>query len=115
MIRITFRLGVVVHKTSRNLLPCSTSAEQRDSWAYVIPDVSSVQVQAELDAWQKAGVRLSLTSYIGSVVVDFLVRCRELIFFRNTEDTQRKQSLRQRHQRDFRNDQWSSRQAETSQ
>ncbi|TVY84593.1 Atrochrysone carboxylic acid synthase [Lachnellula suecica] len=50
VIRIAFRLGVLVDEVSNNLQPRSASETgPGESWAYVIPDVSVEEVQKELD------------------------------------------------------------------
>jgi len=53
VVRIAFRLGVVVDEVSRNLQPVSADGGHSDSWAYVVPEVSVEEVQAELDAIHK--------------------------------------------------------------
>jgi monodictyphenone polyketide synthase len=49
VIRIAFRLGVLVHEMSQNLEPRDFEGHS-ESWAYVVPDVSAADVQDELDA-----------------------------------------------------------------
>ncbi|KAK4168184.1 hypothetical protein QBC43DRAFT_309829 [Cladorrhinum sp. PSN259] len=50
VIRLAFRLGVLVDDVSRNLQPRDPEEKGTpDSWAYVIPDVTAEQVQHELD------------------------------------------------------------------
>ncbi|TVY39235.1 Atrochrysone carboxylic acid synthase [Lachnellula occidentalis] len=54
VIRIAFRLGVLVDAVSQNLQPRQISeAGPGDSWAYVIPDVTVDEVQKELDSIHK--------------------------------------------------------------
>jgi len=52
VVRVAFRLGVLVYEVSQNLQPCqpSTEAGPGESWAYVVPDVAADEVQKELDA-----------------------------------------------------------------
>ena len=51
VIRIAFRLGVLVDEVSQNLQSRQPlEAGTGDSWAYVIPDVTADEVQRELDA-----------------------------------------------------------------
>ncbi|KAK3680667.1 polyketide synthase [Podospora appendiculata] len=55
VIRIAFRLGVVVDEVSQNLQPRPVDSEgPGDSWAYVVPDASVAEVQHELDAIHSA-------------------------------------------------------------
>ena len=56
VIRIAFRLGVVVQEVSQNLHARAVDAGPGDSWAYVVPDVSVDEVQRELDAFHAAEV-----------------------------------------------------------
>ena len=52
VIRAAFRLGVLVEEVSSNLQPRDlTNTDSPESWAYVLPDVSSTEAQAELDAF----------------------------------------------------------------
>jgi hypothetical protein len=55
-VRLAFRLGIVVGEVSRNLHSPSPDDEggAPDSWAYVVPEVSVENVQAELDAFHHA-------------------------------------------------------------
>ncbi|KAI9667461.1 MAG: Type I Iterative PKS [Bathelium mastoideum] len=52
IIRIAFRLGVLVDAVSQNLQhrQITTGAGPGDSWAYVVPDTTADEVQRELDA-----------------------------------------------------------------
>jgi monodictyphenone polyketide synthase len=51
VIRQAFRLGVLVDEVSTNLQPRDLSdTDTPESWAYVLPDVTAVDVQNELDA-----------------------------------------------------------------
>ncbi|KAK8858989.1 polyketide synthase [Apiospora arundinis] len=50
VIRVAFRLGVLVDEVSQNLQPRSTDAGPGDSWAYVVPDLTAEDAQKELDA-----------------------------------------------------------------
>lgn len=51
VVRLAFRLGVLVDEVSQNLQPRGlTGTVSPDSWAYVIPDVAADDVQKELDA-----------------------------------------------------------------
>ncbi|KAJ0107608.1 hypothetical protein J7T55_007799 [Diaporthe amygdali] len=52
VIRIAFRLGVVVDEVSRNLEPRPLDNVQGDSWAYVVPGAQVDEVKKELDAIQ---------------------------------------------------------------
>ena len=48
VVRLAFRLGVLVDEVSQNLQPRDLTGSP-DSWAYVIPDVAADDVQKELD------------------------------------------------------------------
>lgn len=63
VVRVAFRLGVLVDEVSQNLQPrqASTEAGPGDSWAYVVPDVAVDEVQKELDAIHMTEVRLNPT------------------------------------------------------
>lgn len=61
VIRIAFRLGVVVDEVSRNLEPRPLDNVQGDSWAYVVPGAQVDEVKKELDAIQATQVRLKLS------------------------------------------------------
>ncbi|KAI3318557.1 putative polyketide synthase [Xylariaceae sp. AK1471] len=52
VVRIAFRLGILVDDVSQNLQPRAFLSEgsHGDSWAYVVPDVAADEVQKELDA-----------------------------------------------------------------
>ena len=51
VLRIAFRLGVLVDEVSANLhVRSSTESGPKESWAYVIPNVLVEDVQMELDA-----------------------------------------------------------------
>ncbi|KAI2613400.1 putative polyketide synthase [Hypoxylon sp. NC1633] len=56
VIRVAFRLGVLVDEVSSNLQsrPATTEAGPGDSWAYVVPDVAVDEVRRELEAIQAA-------------------------------------------------------------
>lgn len=56
VIRMAFRLGVLVDEVSRNLQPSSTDGNIGDSYAYVIPDAVPDEVQRELDTIHAAEV-----------------------------------------------------------
>lgn len=49
VVRVAFRLGVLVNEVSQNLEPRDLTSSP-DSWAYVIPDMTAADVQRELDA-----------------------------------------------------------------
>ncbi|KAK3382227.1 putative polyketide synthase [Lasiosphaeria ovina] len=49
VIRVAFRLGVLVDEVSQNLQPRSADGPG-DSWAYVVPDAAADEVQKELDS-----------------------------------------------------------------
>ena len=58
VVRLAFRLGVLVDEVSQNLQPRdTTSTGSPDSWAYVIPDVVATDVQKELDTIHAREVR----------------------------------------------------------
>lgn len=59
VVRIAFRLGVLVDDVSRNLqAPQSlTGTDPGASWAYVVPRVVAEEVQKELDTIHAAEVR----------------------------------------------------------
>ena len=51
VVRLAFRLGVLVDEVSQNLQPRDTqSPGLPDSWAYVVANVKASDVQKELDA-----------------------------------------------------------------
>lgn len=56
VIRIAFRLGVLVDEVSQNLERRSVHGGPSDSWAYVVPDAVASEVQTELDAIHAAEV-----------------------------------------------------------
>jgi monodictyphenone polyketide synthase len=50
VVRVAFRLGVLVDEVSQNLQPRDLAAtDSPDSWAFVLPDVTPEEVQRELD------------------------------------------------------------------
>lgn len=60
VVRLAFRLGVLVDEVSQNLQPRQNlEAGPGDSWAYVVPDVTVDEVQRELDAIHTTEVRLT--------------------------------------------------------
>lgn len=60
VVRLAFRLGVLVDEVSQNLQPRDlTGIGSPDSWAYVIPDVAAGDVQKELDAIHAREVSLT--------------------------------------------------------
>lgn len=54
VIRISFRLGMLVDEVSQHLHPRPTDGGQGDTWAYVVPDSSEADVRRELDAIHEA-------------------------------------------------------------
>ncbi|EUC41199.1 hypothetical protein COCMIDRAFT_9064 [Bipolaris oryzae ATCC 44560] len=64
-VRLAFRLGIVVGEVSRNLHSPSPDDQggAPESWAYVVPEVTVENVQAELDAFHHAQA-ISLPSQI---------------------------------------------------
>lgn len=58
VVRIAFRLGVLVQEVSQNLQSRPSPAEtgHGDSWAYVVPDVDVDEVQNELRLYHLAKV-----------------------------------------------------------
>lgn len=66
MVRVAFRLGILVDEVSQNLQPRdATGIASPDSWAYVLPDVAPEAVQKELDAiYAREVSRLGLVSTI---------------------------------------------------
>ena len=56
VIRIAFRLGILVDEVSRNLQPRSINSGPGDSWAYVVSDTVAEEAQNELDAIHTAEV-----------------------------------------------------------
>ncbi|KAK4234621.1 polyketide synthase [Achaetomium macrosporum] len=54
VIRIAFRLGILVGEVSQNLQPRAVDGGPGDSWAYVMPDAAAAEVQKELDALHAA-------------------------------------------------------------
>ena len=60
VVRLAFRLGVLVDEVSQNLQSRQTlEAGPGDSWAYVVPDVTADEVQRELDAIHTTEVRVT--------------------------------------------------------
>lgn len=60
VVRLAFRLGILVDEVSQNLQPRHISETgSSDSWAYVVPDVTADEVRKELDVIHTAEVRLS--------------------------------------------------------
>ena len=60
VVRLAFRLGVLVDEVSQNLQPRDLTGQGGlDSWAYVIPDVAADDVQKELDAIHAREVSLN--------------------------------------------------------
>jgi monodictyphenone polyketide synthase len=50
VVRVAFRLGILVDEVSQNLQPRDlTATDSLDSWAFVLPDVTPEEVQRELD------------------------------------------------------------------
>ncbi|KAJ9142487.1 Ketoacyl-synt-domain-containing protein [Pleurostoma richardsiae] len=72
VVRIAFRLGVLVDDISQNLQPRHASSEgpSGGSWAYVVPDVAAEDVQRELDAIHMA----ENTPEMGKVFISALSR-----------------------------------------
>ena len=59
VVRLAFRLGVLVDEVSQNLQPRHIAETgSGDSWAYVVPDVTADEVRKELDVIHTAEVRL---------------------------------------------------------
>ncbi|EFX02748.1 polyketide synthase [Grosmannia clavigera kw1407] len=59
VVRIAFRLGVVVSEVSNNLEPISGQpSHHHSSWAYVVPDVVPTDVQNELEVYHAEKVPL---------------------------------------------------------
>lgn len=56
VIRIAFRLGVLVDEVSQNLQPRPVDGTPASSWAYVVPGIVVEEVQKELDAIHAAEV-----------------------------------------------------------
>ena len=60
VVRLAFRLGVLVDEVSQNLQSRQIpEAGPGDSWAYVVPDVTVDEVQRELDAIHTKEVRMT--------------------------------------------------------
>jgi hypothetical protein len=59
VVRMAFRLGILVHEVSRNLQAPTSDGGPGDSWAYVVPDAVAADIQSELDAFHDAKVRNS--------------------------------------------------------
>ncbi len=57
VVRVAFRLGVLVDEISQNLEPRDLTGSP-DSWACVVPDVAADDVQKELDAIHNREVSL---------------------------------------------------------
>lgn len=71
VIRVAFKLGVLVDEVSQNLQPRSIDGGTGDSWAYVVPDALASDVQNELDSIHSAEVR-EATKYTQSAYRIFL-------------------------------------------
>jgi hypothetical protein len=64
VVRVAFRLGILVDEVSQNLQPRDlSSVSTPDTWAYVIPDVVAEDVQRELDAIHSREVSSIYTSF----------------------------------------------------
>lgn len=61
VIRVAFRLGVLVDAVSQNLHPHPSDGSHRDSWAYVVQDSTVDEAQSELDAFHRAEVSFVLS------------------------------------------------------
>jgi Starter unit:ACP transacylase in aflatoxin biosynthesis len=65
VVRVAFRLGVLVDEVSQNLQPRDlTGTGSPDAWAYVITDVAADDVQRELDAIHTREVSLIVSLYV---------------------------------------------------
>ena len=54
VVRMAFRMGVMVHRISQNFQPrFLTGGGPPESWAYVLPDTTAVEVRKELDAFHR--------------------------------------------------------------
>lgn len=64
VLRVAFRLGILVNEVSQNLQSRQVSAEgsSSDSWAYVVSEISVDEVQRELDAIHFIEVRMNTHS-----------------------------------------------------
>lgn len=69
MIRVAFRLGVLVDEVSQNLQPRSVDDGPGDSWAYVVPDLTAEDAQKELDIIQGAGVRITQATWLSYILM----------------------------------------------
>jgi hypothetical protein len=58
VVRVAFRLGVLVDEVSQNLEPRDLNGPP-NTWAYVVADVRAEDVQKELDAIQRTEVSSS--------------------------------------------------------
>ena len=59
VVRVAFRLGVLVDAVSQNLQPRQLSeANSGDSWAYVVSGATADEVQTELDVIHMTEVRV---------------------------------------------------------
>jgi hypothetical protein len=62
VVRLAFRLGVLVDEVSQNLQPRDlTGSGSPDSWAYIVSDVTADDVQKELDTIHAREVSLTWT------------------------------------------------------
>ncbi|KAK3291290.1 putative polyketide synthase [Chaetomium fimeti] len=57
VIRVAFRLGVLVDGVSQNLHPRPSDGSHGDSWAYVVQDTTVDEAQTELDVYHAAEKR----------------------------------------------------------
>jgi hypothetical protein len=64
VIRVAFRLGVVVDEISQNLQPRDATAQEApESWAIALPDAVENEVYEELDAIQTREVNLGYCTF----------------------------------------------------
>lgn len=75
VVRVAFRLGVLVDEVSQNLEPRDLTSSP-DTWACVVPDVAAEDVQKELDAIHTREVSLIRSR---SMVLRCTVEVLELI------------------------------------
>jgi hypothetical protein len=123
VVRIAFRLGVLVDRVSEHLQPrAPADSGPGDSWAYVVPDVSADEVQRELEAIHTKEVSMkslrvysemecfvTLCSYRSCMNWRTIPRndtCPSLTHIEILENTRGEQGLPQCYKPNFSNDQW---------
>jgi monodictyphenone polyketide synthase len=75
VIRVAFRLGVLVDAVSQNLHPHPSDGSHGDSWTYVVQDTTVDEAQSELDTYHMSEVSFVLSrQYQGTQRTDIVLR-----------------------------------------